>query len=387
MPLMKSSQIDQGSGSRVCRLATAIAGLSLLVASCALVVADGSESTSDATTTSLRSSTTRASPSTIESSTTTSQAHPAAVLHVGPNSTAAGDGSIDRPFNELAVALQSLEAGQTLIVHGGTYTEQIKLNDLGVGTADEPIVVRAADGEVPLVVGLLWLSGLEHWMIEGINVTWDDERNSSNQHMVKLDDGQNWRFSDAEIWGARSFAAILVSGLPENFELSGLYVHDTLPANARNQDHLIYLNSGTHGGLIERNLLVGSENGRAIKIGPEAPDGDWVGNLLIRFNTMVDNRGPSNVQFAWRTTGVTLENNLMVGALADRANVTTFELTGGSNLVRNNAGWDSIGVLEPHINLADGGGNVHADPMFTDDGTYRPTNPALKNFGYLAPNG
>lgn len=372
------------SKTRVPRLATAIAALSLVAASCASLAAEGSGDTLDTTTTSSRSSTTDEATSTIESTTTT-EAPFVPVLHVDPTASEGGDGSIDRPFNLLEIALRSLKAGQTLIVHGGTYTEQINVRDLGVGTADEPIVVRAADGERPVVVGLLWMSGLEHWTIEGINVTWDEERNSSNQHMVKLDGGRNWRFSDAEIWGAQSFAAVLVSGLPENFELSGLHVHDTAPANDRNQDHLIYLNSGTHGGLIERNLLVGSQNGRAIKIGPESRYGDWVGNLVIQYNTMVDNRGPSNVQFAWRTTGVTLQNNLMVGALENRGNVTTFELSGGSNVVRNNAGWDSIGVLEAHYNLEDGGGNVHADPLFTDDGTYRPTNPELENFGYLAP--
>ena len=371
------------SKTRVLRLVMAITGLSLFAVSCASSAARESGATLDTTTTSSHSSTTDEATSTIES--TTTEAPVVTVLHVDPDAAEAGDGSIDRPFNLLGIALQSLEAGQTLIVHGGTYTEQVNVRDPGVGTADEPIVVRAADGERPLVVGLLWMSGLEHWTIEGINVTWDDERNSSNQQLVKLDGGRNWRFSDAEIWGARSFAGVLVSGLPEDFELSGLYVHDTAPANDRNQDHLIYLNSGTHGGLIERNLLVGSKNGRAIKIGPESRYGDWVGNLVIRYNTMVDNRGPSNVQFAWRTTGVTLENNLMVGALDNRGNVTTFELSGGSNVVRNNAGWDSIGVLEAHHNLEDGGGNVHADPMFTDDGTYRPTNPELENFGYLAP--
>lgn len=376
--------VEMESKSRTLRFVVIIAGVCLLAVLFVFSAGEASVPTLGTTTTSNRSSSIDEATSTIESTTTT-EAPVVTVLHVDPNASETGDGSIDRPFNLLGVALQSLKAGQTLIVHEGTYTEQIDLRDLGVGTADEPIVVRPADGERPVVVGLLWLSGLEHWTIEGINVTWDDERNSSNQHMVKLDGGRNWRFSDAEIWGARSFAGVLVSGLPENFVLSGLYVHDTAPANDRNQDHLIYLNCGTHGGLIERNLLVGSKNGRAIKIGPESPDGNWVGNLVIRYNTMIDNRGPSNVQFAWRTTDVTLENNLMVGALENRGNVTTFELTGGGNVVRNNAGWDAIGVLEPHVNIEDGGGNVLADPMFSDDGTFRPTNPELENFGYLAP--
>jgi len=67
--------------------------------------------------------------------------------------------------------------------------------------------------------------------------------------------------------------------------------------------------------------------------------------------------------------------------------VTTFELSGGSNVVRNNAGRDSAGVLEDDINLEDGGGNIHADPVFADDGTYRPTNRELEGFGHLAPIG
>lgn len=323
-------------------------------------------------------------PTTTTEPATTTTAPPSPIRHVSPNSPDGGDGSVDNPYNSLATALKSLIAGQTLIVHEGTYTEQIDLRELGAGTDDEPIEVRAADGERPVVVGLLWLADLENWRISGINVTWDEERNTNHQHMVKLDGGRNWAFTDAEIWGARSFAAILVSGLPEAFQLSGLYVHDTMRSNDTNQDHLIYLNSGTHGGIVERNLLVGSPNGRAIKVGPESPDGDWVGNVMIRYNTMIDNLGPSNVQLGWRTTGVVVENNLMAGALDDRANVTTFELTGGDNVVRNNVGWGSVAVLEDDVNLEDGGGNVLADPMFTDDGNYRPTNPDVDGVGYLA---
>ena len=150
------------STTRVLRLVMAVAGLSLLASSCASSAREESGAALDATPTSSRSSSTDGATSTTESTmTTTAEAPVVTVLHADPNGAGAGDGSIDRPFNRLGVALQSLKAGQTLIVHGGTYTEQINVRSLGVGTADEPIVVRAADRERPLVVGLLWMSGLK----------------------------------------------------------------------------------------------------------------------------------------------------------------------------------------------------------------------------------
>ena len=178
-----------------------------------------------------------------------------------------------------------------------------------------------------------------------------------------------------------------MAGEPERFALRRLYVHDTARTNGTNEDHLVYLNPGRGGGVVEGCLLVGSPNGRAVKIGPPDEGGDPVGRIVLRYNTMVDNRGPSNVQLAWRSSDVLVERNIMVGTARGRPNVTAFELEGDDDVVRENIGWRSSGVLDQGVDgLEDGGGNRQLDPLLgqVGDRTHVPTAPAAQGYGYTA---
>lgn len=295
-------------------------------------------------------------------------------------------GSPQHPWGTLEHALGQLRAGDRLVVDGGEYRENVDV-EVHRGTATEPVQVVAAAGARPVVVGLLWLSDLSHWDIRGLNVTWDD-RNDSDQHMVKLTGGTDWVFGDAELWGAKSYAALLVDGRPERFRLTGLYVHDTHPANDTNQDHLIYLNCGTGGGVVERSVLAHSANGRALKIGSADSGGGAVGNITVSYVTMVDNRGPSNVQLAYDTSNVVIERSLLTGVHDGRKNVTAFDLTGSGSVVRNSLAWDSTGMLDDIDGLEDGGGNIFLDPQLTGARSaepYRPTSSAAQAYGRWAP--
>src|SRR5262249_24216021 len=146
------------------------------------------------------------------------------------------------------------------------YDERVTAVALRAGRADAPITVVAAPGERPVLRGLLWLNNASYWTLSGINVTWS-AADGPTDHMVKMVDGVGWVYRDAEIWGAHSFAALLVAGSPSNWAVVDNYIHDTYATNGLNQDHLIYCNCGSGGGVIERNLLVDSPNGKAVKLG------------------------------------------------------------------------------------------------------------------------
>jgi hypothetical protein len=303
---------------------------------------------------------------------------------VSPDGDDDDEGSARRPWRTLEHALAQLRPGDRLVVGEGRYEENVRL-DVREGRPEAPIQVVAEEGARPVLVGLLWLEDLSWWDIRGLNVTWDDG-NDADQHMVKLTDGVGWRFADAEVWGAKSFAAILVDGEPEDFTLSGLYVHDTHPANDTNQDHLIYLNCGTGGGVLERSILAHSANGRAVKIGPPDKGKGEVSDIVIRYVTMVDNRGPSNVQLAYEVSRVVVEHSILVGSAEGRANVTAFDLEGEGNVVRDSLGWESSGVLDEGI--TDGGGIVELDPRLSGADSDRPFFPAAEEaqaYGRWAP--
>ena len=286
--------------------------------------------------------------------------------YVSPQGSDANPGTAAAPLRTLKKALTRLTPGDTLYVRGGRYRERVTSTPVVAGTAGARITVRAYPGERPVLKGLLWLKNASYWRIDGLNVTWDPSTGKRSEHMVKLTGGTGWAFTGAEVWGARSYAAVLVTGTARDWRVARNYVHDTMTSNGTNQDHLVYVNTiGTGRGLVERNVLVRSANGRAVKVGPASADKGGVTNVVIRYNSMFDNRGPSNVQLAWRTSGVSVYRNIMSAPAQGRSAVTAYHLAGTRNVVTDNLAWGTTRVLDRGAaGLADGGGNRIADPRF-----------------------
>lgn len=306
---------------------------------------------------------------------TPTAAAPTDTLYVALGGT--GDGSSpDAPLGSIAEAMQRLAPGMVLEIAAGRYVGDLEVLDPPAGTAAEPIRVRAR-GRVE-IEGLVRFWRLFHWDISGLNVTWPSW-GTADDHLVKLTGGTDWTFRDAEVWGARSYAAILVAGPAQRYVLTGLHVHDTVPSNDVNQDHLIYVNSTSGPGLITRNLLVGSPNGRAVKVGGPT-SASVVRDVIISYNTMIDNTGPSNVQVSGGVFDVAIHNNVMVRPGDGRNAVTSFDFWGEGVRVFDNVVWQAAGVADPGI--IDGGGNVLVDPQL--DAAGRATNPTARAAGHLA---
>ena len=66
--------------------------------------------------------------------------------------------------------------------------------------------------------------------------------------------------------------------------------------------------------------------------------GGAVGNVVIRYNTFYDNRGPSNVQLSYGASRVRIYRNIFVRSGYGKPNVTTYRLSGYGNVVADNVG-------------------------------------------------
>ncbi len=76
------------------------------------------------------------------------------VRHVSILGDDDGDGTARSPWRTLARATKSLEPGDTLLVHGGTYEENLVISALSghaSGRPGRPIVLKAAEGEAPVL--------------------------------------------------------------------------------------------------------------------------------------------------------------------------------------------------------------------------------------------
>ena len=303
-------------------------------------------------------------------------------------------GTEDEPFGTLEHGLRQLDAGERLIVRGGEYEERIEGVEMPHATEEAPTRIEAYPDEQPVVRGLLWLEGGAHWVLDGIDVTWDPEWGRSDEHMVKVTDGTDWVVRNAEISGARSYAGLLVAGTrtgePARWELSGNCIRDTVPSNATNQDHNLYVNTGLSAGpgLIEGNLLFGAPNGENLKIGP----GDAAGgaaDVVVRNNTLYD--AVQNVLMSEDSRDNTIERNILGRTAGETGNIVGYRLEGADNVARDNIGFDAASIIENQeggVGVEDGGGNEFpVDPEFasTDacDG-FEPTNRDVNGYGHHA---
>jgi hypothetical protein len=319
----------------------------------------------------------------------------AEVFYVSPQGDDKASGTLEQPWRTLRRSFSSLYPGDTLIVRGGLYEEvlgeqtPVKIRQ---GTAIAPIAVQAYPRERPVLKGLLWLSRPSYWTLDGINVTWQDGL-SSRSHMVRLINGVGWKFRRAEVWGAKSYAGILVGSTlenePSNWEVSLCTVRDTMPSNSTNQDHLIYVNSGlTAGrGMIRRNILYNASNGNGIKLGG-ASAGQGTQNVTVRYNTIYNtNQG---ILVSWLSQNNRIERNLIGEVGRNYGGIRGYQLDGGKNVARDNYIFRARHTLlndAGYIGVLDGGQNImEEDPLFeslTPRG-FRPARESAQYYGRYA---
>lgn len=315
---------------------------------------------------------------------------------VSPAGSDSNPGTESSPWRTIGYALTRLEPGQTLYVRGGTYTENIKNPVIRAGRPDARIRVAAYRGERPVLVGLLWLTRPSYWTIDGLNVTWSSA-NGPTDHMVRMTNGVGWIYENSELWGARSFAGLLVygsaTGEPADWIVRNNCVHDiwTDPKHHTNGDHNLYINTGiTAGrGLIERNILFNAPNGQNVKLGYGRSDpqpGDGTANVTVRYNTMYSSL--KNIMVADGSHHITIERNI-VKRSADGYAIRAYQLSGTNNVFRDNV-FDEFRYLQYSaggVEVTDGGGNLFPrDPRFDAMGcaAMKPTDTTSQAYGRYA---
>ena len=314
--------------------------------------------------------------------------------YVAPWGNDNNPGSLASPWRSLEEAFVKLQPGDTLFLRGGAYEEEVHARVLQPGTPEQPILVRAYPGERPVLRGLLRLLRPTYWTFDGLNVQWNPQIGNRLEHMVKIGDGVGWTFRNAEVWGARSFAAILVYTTggeePRDWRITGCAVHDTKRANKTNQDQLIYVNTGLEsgGGQIDHNLLYNATNGSAVKLGGPSADDGGAARVAVEYNTIYNT--VQGVLVAWQSWGNIIRRNLIGRQASGYSSVRGYQLTGPDNVVAANGVFATKRAIKNdkgYPGLLDGGGNRNVgDPSFNrkDSTGFRPRKKAAAQYGRYA---
>ena len=94
---------------------------------------------------------------------------------VGDDNT--GNGSIDSPFETIGKAVSEIDAGDTVIIRGGVYHEQISIDNF-TSSNSLPTLIKGFDGETVIIDGTIAIEG--QWN--------DDNENSSIKFVNGIDD-------------------------------------------------------------------------------------------------------------------------------------------------------------------------------------------------------
>jgi hypothetical protein len=286
------------------------------------------------------------------------------IFYVSPRGNDASPGTGSWPFRTFAKGLATLRPGDTLYARGGTYNEHVHAFKIVAGTRFRRIMVANAPGERPVIRGQFWLAYPSFWTINGINVTSDGT--ATHEHMVNIYGGTNWVLENSEIWGARSYAGLLIGDGQRNnlgrFLVRNNCIHDTYRTNGVNQDHDIYIDDTSQSpyaqGVIERNLIFNAYNGRGIKLGPPGGAGG-PRNITVRYNTFFG--AYQNISLSRDASHNRIYRNIFFGA--SDANIGTYHLAGTDNIAYDNLAFASLRLADNGVAL--GPGNRYPlDPHF-----------------------
>jgi hypothetical protein len=115
-----------------------------------------------------------------------------------------GNGSESRPYKTIKRAQSSADAGDTILIHAGTYKETIRLKKSG--TSDKPITLKAADGPGSVTIDV---DGKEYAAVpdyEGagkwttlIGLNFKNAENDTGQTTAAVKTADGWRMIDCHV--------------------------------------------------------------------------------------------------------------------------------------------------------------------------------------------
>lgn len=209
----------------------------------------------------------------------------AAVHEIFPSSAG---GSCTEEFENIA---NTLQPGDELVLHGGTYAQECRRAVTAIGTSANPIIIRAATGEVPILSNSpaqnnLDLVSSSYLVIRGLHFL------GGSQGIVFSGTNHHITIEDLEVSNTENNAIALNSGNSDAITLRRNHIHHTGQAAGSTEGEGIYL--GCHTGscrttnsLIEGNYIhhlrgssSGGNDGIEVKVGS-------AGNM-IRHNVIHD---------------------------------------------------------------------------------------------------
>ncbi|MCB9587353.1 MAG: right-handed parallel beta-helix repeat-containing protein [Polyangiaceae bacterium] len=245
------------------------------------------------------------------------------------------------PSDDLDAAIKALAPGDELVLQGGTYTLNFRLGITLNGTAAMPIVIRAKDGETPIITrdaaqNVVNIENSSYVTLQGLEI-------SGGSHGIRIDDSDFITIEDCHVHdtGDVAISANLPGSTYEGLRFIHNHIHDTGGTGEGfylgcNDAGCVMFNS-----VIEGNYIHDTKDGVSQGDGIEVKQGSY-GNL-IKDNVIRDTGYPCIIVYGTQGNAVnTIEGNAMwncgdhgIQAAADAVIINNLILGAAANGIHN----------------------------------------------------
>jgi pectate disaccharide-lyase len=205
-----------------------------------------------------------------------------ATFYVSPSGSDDNVGSIDAPWRTIQKAADTLTAGQTALVRGGTYHEDVLITRAGTATA--PMTIKAFPGEHPVLgpgtentddIPMDVDNGSAYVRLQGL--TFQRATGLGTTNIFVAGTAHDIEISDCVVrYSARQ--GFFSEASTSRVQIIGCYFHDNGGTGPFQLDQQIYI-QGSHPAVIG-NRLVRTPNGYGIQLYPESDHAIIAGNTI-----------------------------------------------------------------------------------------------------------
>jgi MYXO-CTERM domain-containing protein len=251
------------------------------------------------------------------------------------------------PADDLIASVGKLQPGDELVLAGGTYNLTSKFSITVSGTAQMPIVIRAKDGEVPVITrpdanqNTINIENTAYVTLRGIEV-------KGGSHGIRINNSSFITIEECHIHdtGDVGLSANITASKYEGLKLLRNHIHDTSGTGEG-----MYLGCNTNGcqmwdSLIEGNYIHHTNGPNVVQgDGIEIKEGSY--NNIVRDNVIHDTKFPCVITYSAVGNGGpnTIERNLLWGC-GDHGIQATADVVIRNNIILS-ANNDSI-RNQPH---------------------------------------
>jgi parallel beta-helix repeat protein len=247
------------------------------------------------------------------------------------------------PGDDVRGAIGALQPGEELVLHGGTYTLDSGFRISVNGTATEPIVIRAAQGEKPVIRqaspnhNVIEIAASRYLEVRGITFT-------GGSHGVRLMDSDYVTISSCEIFETGDVALSANSGgTYTGLRIIGNHIHHT---NGTGEG--LYLGCNSDGCRVEGSLIAGNyihhTNGPTVVQGDGIELKEGSSGNVIRDNVIHDTNYPGILVYSTVGNG---PPNLIEGNVLWNSNDNGMQVAADA-VVRNNIVLGAPVSFQPH---------------------------------------